>query len=317
MQTSDGIWSKTDGVSTALPLALPQLPPSSDHGLQYIQDFWLPADYYRRARVSGDPGTPDYLEGWFEDSLSTGPARHPESGTFIGGHRGVVWIVRCLIHTLANIGACIGKVKPPLPAPSGYQLDRLGSGLWSRCFTWLEKLCKGIEGSNKILAESAEERVYPPEAPEGGPDDASDDAPTAGPASVKKKRRNTRRKQTSDSEEVLPKQPEILPPRQSKLLAKDRVKQAKTSRRDAQKGWGEESEESESDSGDSDRYEPPPDDAAGGNDGAIGDDEDDDAEPNNGKPKDPRGHHEGRKTKGMCMRILRVVFAVSTFFVAV
>lgn len=247
-------------------------------------------------REAGGRGSQDYLETWFEDSLGNSPARHTDSGTFIGGHRGVVWIARCLILILANVGAAIGKFKSPHPPPPGYEVDRLGAGLWSRVLRWIKSLTTSIEASNAILAQSANERVYPAEPlVEASPDDLDDDHPTAGP-STKKRRKSVVRKeppmeQDSDGQSA------VLPPRNSKLQAK--LKSKADAARLADKGSDDEGGGSGSDD-DSDHYQPPDGAISLEEEGADGGDEGEGGEDHKRKSrKGKRALSKDRASKGM------------------
>jgi hypothetical protein len=181
----DGLWTERNGEHPALPLLLPQALPARDEGLRYLLDFWTAKDYFRPAHKSRNEGTVDFFEGWLEEARTTGLSRHQASGTFIGGHRGVVWVVRGLIKFLANIGACVGKLNPPIPAPENFELDRLGMIHWNRALRWCEEWRLELEKSNATLKETAAERMYPPEPTEERTErisiDRSDDEATPEP----------------------------------------------------------------------------------------------------------------------------------------
>ncbi|KAB5590132.1 hypothetical protein CTheo_6419 [Ceratobasidium theobromae] len=159
--TPSGLWSEINSEVRPLPLLFPQTSPLNSNSIQYLLTFWMWKEYYQLATKTRDEGTMDFLEGWLKDSLTKGVTQHEQSCTFIGGPCGVVWVVRGLAKTLANIGACVGKIIPPIPAPESYELDRIGLPHWNRALKW----------------ESAAERLSPPEASQDNVSHTIDDDP--------------------------------------------------------------------------------------------------------------------------------------------
>lgn len=127
----------------------------------------------------------DYLEEWIEKTLSGGPIWHTTSGTFLGGQRGIVWVVLGLVKVLANVGASIGRFDKLVEPPANYELDRMTERHWNRIVFWLGKLKEALAASRSILAKTASQRLRPAESSDAedleeaeGGDDAGD-APVA------------------------------------------------------------------------------------------------------------------------------------------
>lgn len=94
--------------------------------------------------------------------MRTGTIHHSKSQTFFGGKWGIAWVIRALILVLVNAAAASGKLKPPVPAPEGYDLERMGPSDLKRTVSWLAEWLGLLESACDVLRSSYDERVRAP-----------------------------------------------------------------------------------------------------------------------------------------------------------
>lgn len=180
--------------------------------------------------------------------------RHQESGTIMGGPRGVVWVARCLIMTLANVGAALGKFNPPCPAPEGYELDRVSTGTWPRAIKWAKLWRDELTKSNAILQQSAAERLQPVEPVNAPAEGDSTGTPVGESEEPRAKSTRARPKKQALTPEPSEEQTDNhqRPGRKSKTEAKARTAAKALRRQRKGSDDDDESDEGESDKGESD-----------------------------------------------------------------
>ncbi|KAG9095010.1 hypothetical protein FS749_011295 [Ceratobasidium sp. UAMH 11750] len=148
------IWLDDNNKPRRVPFALPQSPPSDTDCSTFKTTFWTHRCYY--GLLTGGPieSTTAFIGGWL-DSQRTGPLYDADTKTYRAGKEGFAWIIRLLIKMTANVAAAVGKIEPPVEAPEGYDLARMGTADWKACLRWMKEWQELIDKAAQLAALTA------------------------------------------------------------------------------------------------------------------------------------------------------------------
>ncbi|EUC58282.1 hypothetical protein RSOL_246350, partial [Rhizoctonia solani AG-3 Rhs1AP] len=142
-----------------MPALLPSSPESLIEGLQFLINFWLPRDYFAPSAQADLTSRFRYFQIYIEDMLSSPLIRHAPSKTLIGGHNGVVWLVRGLILLVFNFAAVNGDLTPPCDPPPDCDVACLPLDELPNVLGYCQDLLEAIRESILVLSQTSKARL--------------------------------------------------------------------------------------------------------------------------------------------------------------
>ncbi|KAG8734378.1 hypothetical protein FRC10_011752 [Ceratobasidium sp. 414] len=184
-----GLWAERPkslsavvGMPTVLPEKLANLPDP----INFFLAFKLPDDYFKTQYLAPLSSTFAWFETWVYQVLTECYLIHEESKTFICGPHGLNWLIQVFLLVILNIGAVLGKVKPPCSWPENLCTDTVSANDWKNTLKCLDAWSDSIQHLIEVLQMTYDERYMPAIGTPGTrttPNDPTpENQPTAGPS---------------------------------------------------------------------------------------------------------------------------------------